>query len=111
MNSLYGVFLAFVAIALFIYPLLRILDCFLFGFRKEDREREYKMLAAEILMTYEKMLIEIQETRRQMGMDPLPQQSIAAKFNSRFWNSLLLKVRTSVKNSLDEMFWRSGNER
>ena len=111
MGSLYGIFLAFVAMALFIYPILRILDCFIFGFRKEDREREYKILASEIVLTHEQMLTEIQETRRQMGMDPLPNQSIAAKFNSRYWNSLVLKIRTSVKNALDEMFWRSGNER
>jgi hypothetical protein len=89
-----------------IYPFLMLCAEILFGDLKAEREKEWRILAAKLALTELRMTEEINGTRKQLGMDPLPYTPVAAHLKGRLWGGLTLQVKDFVKGSLANIFWK-----
>lgn len=107
MNFLYPILFLFFGFIIAIYPAILLVTHIIDFYSKEDREAEWRILAAKLALTEYRMIQEINMTRQQMGMDPIRYSPVVAKLKGRFWTGLMLKVQESVRNALKSVSWRS----
>ena len=89
-----------------IFPYALLLTEMLFDDPKAEREKEWRILASKLALTELRMLSELNITRQQMGMSPLPYKPVVAHLKGMAWGGLTLRIKESVRNSLTNIFWK-----
>jgi hypothetical protein len=88
------------------YPALLYLDSIL-GARNFDRQnREWRMIVAQKIIIEYQMICTINEVRKKLGMEPIPQHAVIDEFRGfGGWTGIRLKVQQSIRMAMDKMGW------
>jgi len=93
------------AIALVLYPVIRLLNRLLYPDYLEHRQKELRTFTAQLLSIHSQMIEELNQARKEMGLEELPITPIASKFKSRYWHNLLINWKNAVESSAIRSRW------
>ena len=111
MSILVGCGLLLVLFVFFMYPALVFIDTMLETRDFEHRIGEWRELLAQQIIVEWQMLCTINEVRKKLGMEPLPQHAIIEQFKGfGGWTGFRLKVQQSVKMAIQKFTWFKSAE-
>ena len=105
-GALLGMILLLLLFVFLFYPAILHLDAILETRDFEHRIAEYRnLLAQQIIIEYQ-YLCEINEIRKKLGMEPIPQHAVIEQFKGfGGWTGFRLKIEQTIKMAIQRLTW------
>ena len=106
MSVVFGFAFAVLLIVFFFYPAITFIDTALETRDFDHQIAEWRKLVSQQVIVEWQMLCQINEVRKKLGMEPIPQHAIIEQFKGfGGWTKFRMRVQESVQMAIRKLTW------